>query len=170
MNETEVIVATVGPAEEQALTKQVTDVQFQAEAFTVSTEEEYAQAAEFGRLIKQKAATVKDFFKPMKDQAHQAHKAICDRENAMLAPLKEAEKALKRAMGDFLQEQERKRRAQEEALRRAAEAERDRLQEELKKVDDKEYIKDQARRQLRLLNPGEIMFMFGDEEEENGKE
>lgn len=45
-------------------------------------------------------------------------------------------------------------------------AERDRLQEELKKVDDKEYIKDQARRQLRLLNPGEIMFVFGDDEED----
>ena len=50
------------------------------------------------------------------------------------------------------------------------EQERDRLTEELNHVGDKEYIKDQARRQLRLLNPGEIMFMFGDEEEENGKE
>ena len=62
--------------------------------------------------------------------------------------------------------------AENYALRKQQEelkAERDRLQEELKKVDDKEYIKDQARRQLRLLNPGEIMFMFGDEEEENGK-
>ena len=49
-------------------------------------------------------------------------------------------------------------------------AERDRLQEELKKVDDKEYIKDQARRQLRLLNPGEIMFTFGDEEEESAEQ
>lgn len=127
MNETEVIVADLGPAAEQALTRQVTDVQFLAESFVVTTEEEYAKAAEFGRLIKQKTTTVKEFFKPMKDQAHQAHKAICDRENAMLAPLKEAEKVLKQAMDDFLQEQERKRRAQEEALRRAAEAERDRL-------------------------------------------
>lgn len=45
-------------------------------------------------------------------------------------------------------------------------AERDRLTEELKKVSDKEYIKNQARKQLRLLDPGEIMFIFeGDEEE-----
>lgn len=127
MNETEIVVATVGPAEEQALTAQVTDVQFQAEAFMVTTEAEYAQAAEFGRLIKQKTAEVKDFFKPMKEQAHQAHKAICDKENAMLAPLKNAEAALKKAMGEYVQEQERKRKAQEEALRRAAEQERDRL-------------------------------------------
>lgn len=41
-------------------------------------------------------------------------------------------------------------------------AERDRLQEELKNVGNKEYIKDQARKQLRLLDPGEIMFIFED--------
>ena len=43
-------------------------------------------------------------------------------------------------------------------------AERDRLTEELKKVGDKEYIKDQARKQLRLLDPGEIMFIFEEDE------
>ena len=43
--------------------------------------------------------------------------------------------------------------------------ERDRLQEELKNVGDKEYIKDQARKQLRLLDPGEIMFIFDDGKE-----
>ena len=47
--------------------------------------------------------------------------------------------------------------------------ERDQLQKELEKVDDPEYIKDQARKQLRLLDPGEILFLFGDDEasEEN---
>lgn len=43
-------------------------------------------------------------------------------------------------------------------------AERDRLAEELKTVSDKEYIKDQARKQLRLLDPGEIMFLFDEDE------
>ena len=41
------------------------------------------------------------FFKPMKDSAYQAHKAVCDREKAMLTPLKNAEKVVKKAMGDF---------------------------------------------------------------------
>lgn len=52
------------------------------------------------------------------------------------------------------------------------EAERDRLTRELSTVGDKEYIKEQARKQLRLLDPGEIMFVFEDEpvqKEENGK-
>ena len=45
-------------------------------------------------------------------------------------------------------------------------AERDRLARELENVNDKEYIKDQARKQLRLLDPGEIMFVFEDEQEQ----
>ena len=45
------------------------------------------------------------------------------------------------------------------------EEERDRLARELERVGDKEYIKDQARKQLRLLDPGEIMFVFQDSAE-----
>ena len=42
------------------------------------------------------------------------------------------------------------------------EQQRDELKEELKHVDDPEYIREQARKQLRLLNPGEILFTFDD--------
>ena len=44
----------------------------------------------------------------------------------------------------------------------ALEKQRDDLKEELTKVDDPEYIREQARKQLRLLNPGEILFNFDD--------
>ena len=44
------------------------------------------------------------------------------------------------------------------------EKQRDALKEELKNTGKQEYIRDQARKQLRLLNPGEILFTFGDEE------
>ena len=44
------------------------------------------------------------------------------------------------------------------------EKQRDALKEELKNVNDPQYIRDQARKQLRLLNPGEILFTFEDEE------
>ena len=43
------------------------------------------------------------------------------------------------------------------------ELERDRLTKELSQVNNKEYIKEQARRQLRLLDPGEKMFVFEDD-------
>lgn len=42
----------------------------------------------------------------------------------------------------------------------ALEKRRDELKEELKQTGESEYIREQARRQLRLLNPGEILFTF----------
>lgn len=51
---------------------------------------------------------------------------------------------------------------QQEALLK----ERDEVKEQLKKVNSKDYIKEEARRQLRLLNPGEIMFLFEETEED----
>ncbi|MBQ6403803.1 MAG: hypothetical protein IJI27_07850 [Oscillospiraceae bacterium] len=141
MAENEVAVAVVAPADEQALSREVTDIEFQAEALAVTTDEEYQQAAEFGKIIKQKAAAVMEFFKPMKDSAYQAHRAICDREKTMLTPLKNAEAIVKKTMGTYVTEQERKKREQEEALRRAAEAERERL---LKEAAEKEMAGDAA--------------------------
>lgn len=44
-------------------------------------------------------------------------------------------------------------------------AERDRLKAKLKNVNNSEYIAEQARKQLRLVNPDEILFVFDDDEE-----
>ena len=46
------------------------------------------------------------------------------------------------------------------------EKQRDELKEELENVNEQEYIREQARKQLRLLNPGEILFTFDEEEPE----
>lgn len=45
----------------------------------------------------------------------------------------------------------------------ALQKERDELKAELENTSEQEYIRDQARRQLRLLNPGELLFIFDDE-------
>ena len=50
----------------------------------------------------------------------------------------------------------------------ALEKERDDLKEELKNTGKQEYIREQARKQLRLLNPGEILFTFEEDGEEDG--
>lgn len=143
MKDKETLVATM-PQEvldEQQLSREITDIEFQAEAMVIATDDDYAAAGEFGKLLKRKAAEVTSFFKPMKDSAYQAHKAVCDRENAMLTPLRNAEATIKKSMGAYLTEQERKRREAEEAARRAAEEERERkLREaaELEEAGDKE--------------------------------
>ena len=59
--------------------------------------------------------------------------------------------------------------AENRALRKqqiALEQQRDELQKELKNANNQEYIREQAKKQLRLLNPGEILFTFDEEEEE----
>lgn len=44
------------------------------------------------------------------------------------------------------------------------EKERDRLRKEVKNAGNREYVQDQAKKQLRLLNPGELLFTFEDED------
>ena len=114
--EKETMVATVPQAEivdEQQLSRDVTDFEFQAESLVIQTDEDYAFAGEFGKMLKKKASQVTTFFKPMKDSAYQAHKAVCDREKAMLTPLRNAEKTVKQVMSAYIAEQERKRREAE---------------------------------------------------------
>ena len=43
---------------------------------------------------------------------------------------------------------------------------RDDLKKELKNVNSREYIEKRAREQLRLVNPGEIIFTFPDKDKE----
>ena len=47
------------------------------------------------------------------------------------------------------------------------EQQREELQQELKNANNQEYIREQAKKQLRLLNPGEILFTFEEEEAED---
>ena len=136
--EKETMVATVPQAEivdEQQLSRDVTDIEFQAESLVIQTDEDYAFAGEFGKMLKKKASQVTTFFKPMKDSAYQAHKTVCDREKAMLTPLRNAEKIIKQAINIYDAEQKRKRREAEEAARRAAEAERERKMREASELE-----------------------------------
>lgn len=136
--EKETMVATVPQAEivdEQQLSRDVTDIEFQAESLVIQTDEDYAFAGEFGKMLKKKASQVTTFFKPMKDSAYQAHKAVCDREKAMLTPLRNAEKIIKQAISAYDEEQKRKRREAEEAARQAAEAERERKMREASELE-----------------------------------
>ena len=121
--------------QEKTLSKQVTEIEFQASAITIASEEDYQNAAGFGRMLKQRTSDVKEFWKPMKDAAHKAHAEICSKEKAMLQPLTNAEKILKNTMGVYVAEQDRKRREAEEAARRAAQEEVDRKMQEAIDLD-----------------------------------
>lgn len=129
MEQTEMLVAVIPDmtvAKEKKLGAEVSDIEARAGLLVIATDEDFQKAGEFGRLLKKKSSEITEFFKPMKESAHQAHKAICDREKAMLSPLRNAEQIIKRAMGSYQEEKERKRREQEEAMRKAAQEESER--------------------------------------------
>lgn len=121
---------------EVELSQAVSVVERQAQQIVIRSDNEYKSAAEFGRLLKKKSAEVTEFFAPMKKAAHEAHKHICDREKAMLAPIANAEKLLKRTMGEYQMEQQRRQREEEERLRALAKAEEERLLAEAIKMEE----------------------------------
>lgn len=127
---TEEVVATVelpkAANKEMEIKQEVGQVELRAKGIIISTDVEYQEAAELAKEIKSKAGFVTDFFKPMKDSAYQAHKAVCDREKQMLEPLQNAEKTLKKSMTAYIQDQERKRLELEAKMKREAEEEKER--------------------------------------------
>ena len=134
MENQEIVTAVIGNSQkvegEAELSKAVTEIEFQAESIIITTDDDYRNAGEFGRLLKKKSAEVTEFFAPMKKAAHDAHKQVCDREKQMLTPLVNAEKIIKKAMSTWALEQERKRKEEEERLRKLAEEEANRLLEQ----------------------------------------
>lgn len=103
----------------------------EAKSLKIESQQDYERAAAFLIEIKRRAKQMKDYWKPTKEAAKAAHSQVCQREKEMLAPLEEAEKAIKASMAGYqmavqiarLQsEQEAKRRQQEERDRLLAEA------------------------------------------------
>jgi len=132
-------------AGERELIRSVTVIEGQAENINIFDDSGYQAAAEFGRELKRKSAEVKAFFKPMKEAANKTHREICQRENDMLAPLKNAEAILKREMGRYRLEQEQRRAEMERQLRQAAQAEAERkLAEAIAAEEHGDYEKSEA--------------------------
>lgn len=68
---------------------------------------------------------IKDYHAPLKQKAHEAHKAICDAEKEMLTPVVQAKQSLSRAIGAWDEEQERIRLAEQRRLEAEAQARAD---------------------------------------------
>lgn len=146
-NINETVVSVIGnPAaiDENTLKTEATCLEVLADTIAVTNDEEYQGAAEFLKALKKQSGKVKEFFKPLKEAANKAHKEVCNREKQMLDPLTRCEAAIKRAAGDYLAEQERKRRAAEERARQAAKAEADRRLAEAIALEDQGRKEDAA--------------------------
>lgn len=92
----------------------------QARAIVVTNGDEYVSAGQFILDCKSLAKEIQAFFKPMKDKAFAAHRAICDQENNTLKPVNQAIEAAGKAALPWKQEQDRLAAIEAERLRQEA--------------------------------------------------
>lgn len=104
-----------------------------AQSLEVTNDIQYEGAAGFLKDIKANIKTVEATFADMKDAAHKAHRAVCDKENMFKKPLQEAESLIKSKMQVYYMEQERKRREEEARIR---EEQKRLAEEELKRAEE----------------------------------
>ena len=95
----------------------------QANALTITDKISYEAGRELLLNIKDLRKQISDTFKPIIDKANQAHKEAIAQQRKVESPLIEAEGIIKNRIGAFLAEEERKRRAEEDRLRKIAEQE-----------------------------------------------
>jgi len=105
----------------EEITSQSVTLHQQALSIKVVDQNTFKTAGEFGKSLKDLEKKIVDFFKPLKESAFAAHKAVTKKEADELAPVKEAMNTLRLSMNEFLQEQERIRQEDERKLRLAAE-------------------------------------------------
>jgi len=101
----------------------------QAQALKIVSNETYQQAGTMLTQIKGLRRKIQDVFKPMKDAATKAHRAVLEQERQADAPLVQAERILKPALSAWDTAQEQARRVEEQRLQELA-----RKQEEERKL------------------------------------
>lgn len=114
----------------EKLDKEVSLVEQQAASVVVASDEDYANAGTVTAEIKKVQKKVTEYWEPLRASTYKAYQDVMARKKEMLGPLESAEKILKKKMVVYYDEKERKRKEQEEAMRRLAQEEADRKLEE----------------------------------------
>src|SRR5271166_834007 len=102
-----------------------------AKAITVTSQEDFELAVEFGKSVSKFIKNVETFFSPLKKTAKAAHAALCDREKEILKVPLQADEIVKRTANAWKADQKRK---DEERLR----VEQERLRVEAEKARKEE--------------------------------
>lgn len=138
----EAVVATVSndalvldSPEEQGLNKEVSDFELRVSAMQVKDDLGYAAAGNLLKQVKAMQKKVKEYWEPLRVSAKKAYDDVLAKKKEMTEPIDGAEKILKRKMGDYTIEKERKAREEEARLRCEAQAETDRKLEEAAELE-----------------------------------
>ena len=108
-----------------------------AQKMMVETPEGFQGAAEFLKGIKGMMSRVEDEFDENIKKAHSTWKGLLAQKNKYLDPLKDAETLIKRKMGDFNNEQERKVREEQAKIDLQARKDRETLERKAKEAEAK---------------------------------
>lgn len=103
-------------AMEQAINQDIAIAHDRATSMIVSDVETYHEAATMLLGVKALKKNIEEYFRPLKEAAHKAHKAITQREAEELAKLSPAMAHLSNTMATWNAEQERQRRIEQERL------------------------------------------------------
>lgn len=107
-----------------------------AQAVIVSNDEQAVMASDLAGAIKGSLKTAQEFFAPIVEAAHKAHKIACERRNMVCDPLDRALKIVNDRVAGYTYEQQQK---AQEAERKA------RLEAEEKERKEREKLEEQAR-------------------------
>ena len=91
-----------------------------ARQLVIETQDQYIQAVEFGKVIKNAMNEAKSFIDPIVEKAHQAHKEATAQRNRLEKPFKEAMDIIKIVGGKYQEKREKELREQQKELERKA--------------------------------------------------
>lgn len=137
--EIETRVAVDENEQEKSLGLEVTDIERQAAELKLMTDADYKMAGDLAKVIKSTQKRVDEYWEPMRAFTYAAYKEVTDHKKAMADPLKNAEAIIKRKMGQYQIEQERKRKEEEERLKALA---REEMERKLKEAEAAENAGD----------------------------
>jgi len=125
----------------QKYEKEVTELEQKALSLPIKTDRDVVQASETVVDLKSRLKKFKDFFTPIVDAAHQAHKKAKAGENLVCAPLERAAKTLSNRVAVYQDNQKRiadeKEQKAREAAQKKEDEKKDKLLEEAAQAEEK---------------------------------
>jgi hypothetical protein len=121
----------------QVIETESNDLAVQADQVIVANQEQYVNAGEFLKSVKDLQKKVDDTFKPIVAKAHAVHKEAKAQHNKYLVPLTTIKGVVEGKMRTWKNEQERKAREEEARLAEKARKEAERLAERARKAEAK---------------------------------
>lgn len=127
------VVATIGSnaldvveCTENVLAEETGLIEMRVQNTAIVSDDDYVATAEIVKSVKRLQKQVVEYWEPLRISAKATYDDVLRRKKEMLTPLEDAEKTLKSKIADYLLEKERKRKAQEDLLRKLAQREMER--------------------------------------------